>query len=227
MMVSKYLSLIAAVALAMPFAAEAAPVLLNTNQVVGGTTTTLTLNAGSITTNPNGNTSLSNNGGNLVVSLSDPNPGSAVVGDNDFYMQWSGGGDGLGFDAATYRYVQIDVVAITAGMPDANWQVFWTDNDSGIGGGNNSSSNVGPFDADIATPGSYVIDLINGESVGAKGWGPGTVNNFRFDPFQSSGSFGQSFEISAVTFGSELVPEPASLLSGLVGMLMIAVRRRR
>lgn len=107
--------------------ATAGPVLVTTGQTVAGTTTNITLNAGSITPNPNGNTSLSNVGSNLLVSLSDPNPSSTVVGDNDFYMTWLGAGDGLGFSTETYTYVQIDVAAISPGMADANWQIFWQD----------------------------------------------------------------------------------------------------
>lgn len=101
-----------------------------------------------------------------------------------------------------------------------------------IGGGSNSGQNIagGAFDADQTAPFSYVIDLLGGDNpaTGAKVWGPGTLDAFRFDPFQGNSSFGQSFEISAITFGSELtpIPEPSALVA-LVGMFGLGLLRRR
>jgi hypothetical protein len=197
---------------------------------VGGTTTSISLTAGSLISNPNGNTQLSNDAGNLVVNLVDPNPGSAELGDNDFWMRRDGAGDGLSFSTTTYTYVQVDIINASAGLPTANWQMFWQDDDSGIGGPNNSSTNFGPI-APEATPFSFVIDLTDGgtNNSGATGWGPGQLDSFRFDPFQSSGSFGESFTITGITFGSEItaIPEPSTALLGAIGLMAALLRRQR
>lgn len=228
----KFTCLFMAASAALAGYAHAAPVFVTTGQTVTGTTTNLTLNAGSITVNSTttGKTTLSNSSGNLVVTFG--SGGDSTHG--DFFLRWDGAGDGVGFGTATYTYVQIDVASVSAGMNDSNWQMFWQDDDSGIGGGNNSGVNIGgsPVDADQTTPFSLVIDLVNGTASGATGWGPGTLDKFRFDPFQGTANNGQTFTISAITFGSELtelppsIPEPASVLMGGAGMALLALRRR-
>ena len=195
--------------------------VMPTGTSVSGLTTTLTLTAGDIIPNGNGNTVLSNSGGNLVVDMVDNGSNS------DFFMQWSGAGDGLGFNAATYPYVQVDIASTSAGLTGSGWQIFWTDNDSGIGGANNSSTNFGPILTNAGGGFSFVLDLTGAGTTGAKGWGPGTVNNFRFDPFQSPGSYGESFTISAITFGSETIPEPTSTGLAALGLGLLVTRRRR
>lgn len=133
----------------------------------------------------------------------------------------------LGLDSSTYSYVQIDFVSVTAGAVSSPWTMFHTDSNSSIGGANNSSQSLGTV-ALAATPFSVVIDL-DGGATGGPSWGPGTVNNIRFDAFEGSNdNKGKTFTISAITFGSEWVaiPEPSSaLLVSLAGLVLL--RRRR
>jgi len=210
--------------------ANAAPIFVTTGQLVTGTTTPITLTAANISPNTGatGQTTLSNSGANLVVTFGSGANSTA----GDFFMTWSGAGDGLNFSTATFKYLQIDIASVSPGMTNSNWQMFWADTDSTIGGGSNSGVNIGggAVNAGQATPFSLVIDLVNGTSSGATGWGPGTLTSFRLDPFQGTPNNGQTFTISGITFGSELtpIPEPSSLTLlgvGLVGF--IGVRRLR
>lgn len=179
----------------------AAPVLLQTGQEVTGTTASLSMTAGGIT--KDGDLTLSNDGsGNLVVQIA-ASPSGA-----DWWLQWS-----TSLDTATYKYAQIDFVSTSAGAVAGNWQVFWQDDDSGIGGVNNSGSSIGSVSPSTSAF-SVVIDLSNGgtSTSGAKGWGPGTLDAFRFDFFEDVGNYGETFTISAVTLGSALTPMPAAIV---------------
>ena len=194
--------------------ANSAPIFVTTGQLVTGITTNITLTAGSIT--PNNNlVALSNSGSNLVVTYKSP---GAILGAGDFHMTWNGAPDGLNFSTTTYKYLQIDIASVSPGMIPSNWELFWQDDDSTVGGGTNSSTNLGSVDADQTAPFSLVIDLVNGTSNGATGWGPGLLDIFRIDPFQSSTNQGESFTISAITFGSELTPIPEPSSVALIGL---------
>ena len=202
--------------------ATAAPVILDTNKTVGGTTyTDISLTAGDIATN---NADLSNDGitGNLIVALNQDD-----LSNTDFNLDWVGAGDGVGFNTGSYSYVQIDIAATSSGLVESAWQMFWQDDDSTVGGGTNSSTGIGSVDPTQSKPFSVIIDLVNGSSNGATGWGPGTLDIFRLDVFNNNtNNVGESFEISAITFGTELVPEPSSLaLLGLGGLCLIKRRR--
>lgn len=214
--------------------ASGASILVTTGQTVTGNTHNLTLLANDISPN-NDTTQLANFGSNLLVSFKDSAP------NGDFYLEWNGQADGLGFDASEYSYLQIDIARITTNMVDSHWQLHFEDDDSTIGGPMDSGHNVlgGPVQANQFPPFSIVIDLVNGTSTGAQGWGSGTIDRFRLDPFNSIANAGESFEISAITFGSELtggqlgpetvtaVPSPTAAGMMVVGMIGLASRRRR
>ena len=220
------LTTLTVLALAAIVSPASAASYITTGQTVTGATTSPTLTAANITPNPNGVT-LNNSSGNLVVNFKSDSP------NGDFFFQWNGAGDGLGFLTTTYKYVQVDIASVSAGMVASNWQIFFEDNDSGIGGGNNSGQTIlGGAVTPQATPFSLVIDLTDDgtNTSGAMGWGAGALDKFRFDPFNSGANKGESFTISAVTFGSaltEVVPEPSSsALLGLGGLALILRRRR-
>lgn len=203
--------------------------IMPSGTAITGTTTPITLTAGSIITNPNGNTALSNSSGNLVIDFIDPNPGSVVAADNDFFLKWDGAGDGLNFSTATYTYVQVDVLSTSPSLVTSTWQLFFADTDSSVGGANNSGQNISGTPT-LAGGGafSFVIDLTDGNgTTGAMGWGPGNLTSFRLDPFQSNNTFDKSMTISAITFGSAVIPEPSSSLLALLGMAGAALRRKR
>jgi hypothetical protein len=119
-------------------------------------------------------------------------------------------------------------LSTSAGLTTSNWQIFFQDDDSTIGAGSNSGQNI-TGQPTLAGGGSFsfVVDLTDGNgNTGAQGWGPGTLDSFRFDPFQSTDSFGESMTISAITFGSAAVPEPSTISLLGIGMLLVARRRR-
>lgn len=197
---------------------------------ITGSTTSLVLTAGNIADNLNNNTALSNSGSHLVINFSDPNPDSSIAGDSDFYLTWQGPGDGLNFSTTTYTYCQIDIISTSAGITSGNWQLFFQDNDSTIGGGSNSGQNIGTVTANGGGAFSVLIDLTDGgtNTSGAPGWGPGTLDAFRLDVFNTTSVFGESMTISEIKFGSTIaaVPEPTYSLFLAVTCLLLLRRRR-
>ena len=171
---------------------------ITTGQSVTGTTTTLPLDVSKVTPSP-GSVSLSNSGGNLVVGFNSAAP------NGDFYLMWQAAAGGLNFNTANYNYVQINIAAISPGMTNSAWQMYWQDDDSTVGGGLDSGITIGNV-APQTQPFSVVIDLKDGGTniTGANGWGPGTLDVFRIDPFQGTANKGQSFTISSITFGTQL-----------------------
>lgn len=151
--------------------------IINTGQSVTGSTKILSLDASKVE-HPSDKVILSNSGGNLVVSL------ASNASSGDFHLTWQGATDGLNFNTSSYKYVQISISAISSGMTHSDWEMSWQDDDSTVGGANNSGHVLGKVNP-VAAPFSVIIDLTNGGTKvsGAKGWGPGTLDIFRFNPF--------------------------------------------
>jgi len=184
--------------------AHSAPVLLNTGQTVTGTTSSLSLLTSAITAGPN--VILANDAGNLVVSI------KSTAANADWGITWGT----LNLNTTTYPYLQIDIASVSAGLGTSNCGMFWQDDDSTIGGTYNSWTSFGLLTPSTG-PFSLVIDLTNGgtSTSGSTGWGPGTLDALRLDLFEATGNYGESFTISAVTFGSELTPFPGIAFSDL------------
>ena len=198
----------------LPGTLSAATVVTD-GSVVGGSLVSASLTAGpDVSAEPNA--TISNDGsGNLLFTpgLSDTN--------TDWYLTFKN----LGIDPTVHQYVQVDFISVTVGAVSSPWSMFHTDNDSSIGGANNSTQSLGIVTLQ-PTPFSVVVDLAAG-GTGNTTWGPGTVNNLRFDLFEGdNANKGKTFTISAVTFGSELVPEPSTGVLALLGSLGLLRRRR-
>jgi len=191
-------------------------------------TTALSLTAGNIQVDVDNDIVLTNDGsGNLVGSL------VASPVNSDWSLMWGSapGTDGVeNVNMSLHTYVQVDFAAVSAGLVASNWSMFWQDDDSSIGGLTNSFVSFGSVSPQTA-PFSVLIDLTDGgtNTSGATGWGPGALDLFRLDMFEDPANAGESFTISAVTFGSAVVPVPepsAVVLLGLTGALVLLRRRR-
>ncbi|MES2983063.1 MAG: PEP-CTERM sorting domain-containing protein [Verrucomicrobiota bacterium] len=201
-----------------------AAAIITDGQTVGGTMTNLNL---SLTASPTGirptagNATLSNDvGGNLLFT-----PNSSVT--SDYFVTWSG----LALSTTTYKYVEITFTSVTSGAVNAGWQTFFQDDDSTVGGGSSSGHGIGTGIVGTA-PFSVVIDMTaltggSGGTTGARGWGPGQLDILRFDMFEDTANFGKTFTISQVKLGTQLIPEPSTVLLGSFGMLALVLRRRR
>ncbi len=144
-------------------------------------------------------------------------------------MTFGTGANPLNLNTTTYNYVQIDFLAAPSGAVATAWEMFHADtNSSTIGAPSNSVQNIGVVPLSTTAPFSVVVDLATG-GTGASAW-DGTANQLRFDMFQgNAANKGKTFTITAVTFGSALVPVPETSTSMLlVGSLsMMLLRRRR
>lgn len=193
-----------------------AAVLVTSGQTVGGTTFSVNPSTGTV----GGQATKATSGTDLLLTVNNP------TAPNDWFVTWNG----INQSTSTYTYAQIDFAAAPGSGP-GTVGLFWSDSDSGIGGGSNSFTALGAATPSTTSPFSLVIDLTDGgtNTTGAKGWGPGNVGSFRIDPFETdTANDGVTFTITGVTFGSALVPEPGTtLLSGLAAAGLFLRRRRK
>lgn len=199
-------------------ASSHAAVLVTDGRVLGASTSNVSANitTGSAGGPTSGNVTLSNDSsGNLIYS---PN---TTATNNDFFVTFNG----LGLDTSIIKYAQINFLTTSAGAVTGTSEIFYTDGNSAIGGTTNSGHTFGTPAITTGGPFSVVLDLTS--SPAGKEFGPGTSNTVRFDLFQAAANKGETFTISSVRFGPDLVPEPSSALLIIGSMLPFFIRRKR
>ncbi|MDT8391392.1 MAG: PEP-CTERM sorting domain-containing protein [Lentisphaeria bacterium] len=183
----------------MNLPADAATIVTTGQYVGGGTTLDLTLNAASVAASSNMD---SNDGsGNLVLTY----PTGAV---DDFWINWTTV-LGTTVPSATYKYLQVDFLSVSAGAVAGTWSASYIDDDNGdFGSSIHAVGSVTPQ----TTPFSVVLDMTSAPS--GREWGPGNITGLRLDMFEtgSNGNDGKVFTISGVTLGSDLIT-PSSTIS--------------